>query len=65
MMYQQPQGPWFVNVRHWRVQGRPYCQSPVDYSVVEMSDTLINSNCAACFKEASLMTSKEVSHDNR
>jgi hypothetical protein len=52
MKLEEPVGPWFINVIHLEVGGRPWCCSPVDYNHVQWSKNLNEVSCAACFREA-------------
>jgi len=60
-MIAEPEGPWYINVRHLQFMYRPYCQSPVDYARVEMSSNISDVNCAKCIREAENMNEKEKS----
>lgn len=55
----EPEGPWFVNVTHLRVAGRPWCRSPVDYARVKWSKDWSDVDCAACHRERPSAESEE------
>lgn len=59
MNIEEPKGPWFVNVHHFKFLYRPYCQSPVDYDMVRMSGDMSKVNCAKCLREVKNMTERE------
>ena len=46
----EPSAPWFVDVKHLRVGGRPLCGSPVDYGRVIWAEVWQDVDCAACHR---------------